>query len=248
MIAMSFRNNVEIFSIPPRLIPKVFTAVAYKEIFHSPEKLRYFANSYFVAGVVTILSLGISSLAAYGFSRFEFRGKRFLNLFVIATQTVPAITLMIPYFGMLVKVHLYDSYLALIITYLAKTLPFSILMMTGYLNTLPRALDEGVLIDGGSRFLALRKVLIPIALPGMVATGLYTFLLSWNEYLFALTLTKSQEMATVPVGISMLMGQQSYEWNEMLAMSVLGSIPIAILFLFFQRYFLAGMTAGSIKE
>jgi len=136
----------------------------------------------------------------------------------------------------------------LILTYLAKTLPFSILMMTGYLNTLPKSLDESVLIDGGSRFLSLWKILVPISLPGIVATGLYTFLLSWNEYLFALTLIKSPKLATVPVGISMLMGQQSYEWNQMLAMSVLGSIPIAILFLFFQKYFLAGMASGSVKE
>jgi multiple sugar transport system permease protein len=112
---------------------------------------------------------------------------------------------------------------------------------------LPKELDEAVMIDGGSHFIALWRVLVPIALPGIVSTGIYTFMQAWNEFLFALTLTKTMDMRTVPVGIQMLMGQHSYEWNEMMAMSVLGSLPVLILFLFFQRYFIAGMTAGSVK-
>jgi multiple sugar transport system permease protein len=143
---------------------------------------------------------------------------------------------------------LYDTYGALVLTYLALTLPYGILMMTGFFNTIPKSLDEAVLIDGGSRLLTLFRVIVPISLPGIVSTGLYTFLLSWNEFLFALTLTKSNEMATVPIGIQLLMGQHSYEWNEMMAMSFLGSLPIMLLFLFFQKYFLAGMAAGSVKD
>ena len=120
-------------------------------------------------------------------------------------------------------------------------------MMTGYFNTLPKALDEAVMMDGGSRFVALWRVLIPISVPGLVSTGIYTFMLAWNEFLFALTLTKTMNMRTVPVGIALLMGQHSYEWNEMMAMSVLGCLPVLLLYLFFQRYFIAGMTAGSVK-
>ena len=103
------------------------------------------------------------------------------------------------------------------------------------------------MMDGGSRFVALWRVLIPISLPGLVSTGIYTFMQAWNEFLFALTLTKTMDLRTVPVGIALLMGQHSYEWNEMMAMSVLGCLPVLILFLFFQRYFIAGMTAGSVK-
>jgi multiple sugar transport system permease protein len=127
------------------------------------------------------------------------------------------------------------------------TLSYAIIMMTGYFNTLPRELDEAVMIDGGSSFVALWSVLVPISLPGIVSVGIYTFMLAWNEFLFALTLTKTTDMRTVPVGIQLLMGQHSYEWNEMMAMSVLGSLPVLLLFLFFQRYFIAGMTAGSVK-
>jgi len=146
-----------------------------------------------------------------------------------------------------VLLRLYNTYPALILTYMVFTLSYAIIMMTGYFNTLPRALDEAVMIDGGSSFVALWRVLVPISLPGIVSVGVYTFMLAWNEFLFALTLTKTLNMRTVPVGIQMLMGQHSYEWNEMMAMSVLGSLPVLILFLIFQRFFIAGMTAGSVK-
>ena len=107
---------------------------------------------------------------------------------------------------------------------------------------------EVIIIDGGSSFTALWRVLVPVSIPGIVATGVYTFLLSWNEFLFALTLTKSTEMRTVPIGIQLLMGQHSYEWNEMMAMSILGSFPILIMYMLAQRYFLEGLTAGSVKN
>ncbi|ADK82484.1 carbohydrate ABC transporter permease [Sediminispirochaeta smaragdinae] len=248
LISMSIRPNGEVFATPPSIIPKVFTLGAYAKIFASPEKIRFFINSYVVALIVTACTLFIAMLTAYSFSRFTFKGKKVINMLIIGTQTVPPISLMIPYFGMMVTYKLYDTYFALIFTYLALTLPYAILMMTGFFNTLPKALDEAVLIDGGSRLLTLFRVIVPISLPGIVSTGLYTFLLSWNEFLFALTLTKSNEMATVPIGIQLLMGQHTYEWNEMMAMSFLGSLPIMILFLFFQRYFLAGMSAGSVKS
>jgi multiple sugar transport system permease protein len=127
------------------------------------------------------------------------------------------------------------------------TLPYAIIMLTGYFNTLPRELDEAVKIDGGGSLVALWRILVPISIPGIVSVGIYTFMISWNEYLFALTLTRTQEMRTVPIGIQLLMGQHSYEWNEMMAMSILGSIPVLVLFLFFQRYFMGGLTSGAIK-
>ncbi len=248
MLVCSIRSNTEIFSYPPRIFPKVFTLVAYNAIFSDPEKIRFFLNSYLVATSVTILTLLVAIVAGYSFSRHTFGLKKPLNLFIISTQTVPPITLMIPYFGIVVVFGLYDTYLALILTYMVFTLPYAILMMTGYFNTLPRELDDAVKVDGGSNFFALWRVLVPISVPGVVATGVYTFLLAWNEFLFALTLTKSTEMRTVPIGIQLLMGQHAYEWNQMMAMSLFGSLPILVIFLVAQRYFLAGMTAGSVKS
>ena len=248
MLFSSLKSNTEIFSIPPELFPKEFTLKAYNSIFGSPMKVRFFLNSYLVAIVVTILTLVVAILAGYSFSRHSFKLKKPLNLFIISTQTVPPISLLIPYFGIVVAFRMYDTYFALVFTYMVFTLPYAILLMTGYFNTLPKELDEAVIIDGGSSFTALWRVLVPVSIPGIVATGVYTFLLSWNEFLFALTLTKSTEMRTVPIGIQLLMGQHSYEWNEMMAMSILGSFPILIMYMLAQRYFLEGMTAGSVKN
>lgn len=247
MLFSSLKANTEIFALPPSLLPKEFIFTAYETIFSDPVKIRFFLNSYFVAGVVTLLTLLIAILTAYGFSRFNFRLKKPLNLFIISTQTVPPITLLIPYFGMVVAFGIFDTYLALILTYMVFTLPYAIILMTGFLNSLPKELDEAVLVDGGSSWTALWRVIVPVSLPGIVATGVYTFLLAWNEFLFALTLTKSMDMRTVPIGIQMLMGQHAFEWNEMMAMSVLGSLPLLVIYLVAQRYFLAGMTAGSVK-
>lgn len=248
MFFTSLKSNTEIFALPPRLLPDRFTIVAYLSIFDDPTKVRFFLNSYLVAGVVAILTVLIAIITAYGFSRYNFRLKNTLNVFIISTQTVPPITLLIPYFGMVVTFGIFDTYFALILTYLVFTLPYAILLMTGYLNTLPRELDEAVLVDGGSSWSALWRVIVPLSAPGIVATAVYTFLLAWNEFLFALTLTKSMEMRTVPIGIELLMGQHAFEWNEMMAMSVLGSLPLLVIYLFAQRYFLAGMTAGSVKS
>ena len=236
----SVKTNTEVFAYPPSFIPENFTLSAYFNIFNDEDKLRFFFNSYFIAIIVTILTLLISILSGYSFSRFDFKLKRILNLSIISTQTIPPITLLIPYFGIVVTFKIFDTYLALILTYLVFTIPYATLMMTSYFNTLPKELDDAVLMDGGSNFTALCRVIIPISLPGIVATCVYTFLLCWNEFLFALTLTKSYEMRTVPIGIQLLMGQHAYEWNEMMAMSIIGTVPILFLYLFAQKYFLAG--------
>ena len=247
MVASSFKSNTEIFAYPPRLIGESSSFGAYIAVVTNPEKVRFFINSYLISTLVTLSTLIVGILAGYSFSRYQFKFKKPLNMLIICVQAVPPITLLIPYFGLIVALQLFNTYAALVLTYMVFTLPYAIIMMTGYFNTLPKELDEAVMIDGGSHFIALWRVLVPIALPGIVSTGIYTFMQAWNEFLFALTLTKTMDMRTVPVGIQMLMGQHSYEWNEMMAMSVLGSLPVLILFLFFQRYFIAGMTAGSVK-
>jgi multiple sugar transport system permease protein len=120
-------------------------------------------------------------------------------------------------------------------------------MITAYFNTLSTDFDEAVMIDGGSRLVVLWRILVPISIPSLISVGMYTFMQSWNEYLFALTLTKTEEMRTVPIGINLLMGQHSYDWSQMMAMSFLGSAPVLLLFVLFQRYFIAGMSSGAVK-
>ena len=247
MLSSSFKSNTEIFAYPPRLISESFSFEAYRAVLTDPQQRRFFINSYLVSTLVTIFTLVVGILGGYSFSRYRFKFKNHLNVIIIGVQAVPPITLMIPYFGLIVALRLYNTYWGLILTYMVFTLPYAIIMMTGYFNTLPRDLDEAVMIDGGSSFVALWRVLVPISLPGIVSIGVYTFMLAWNEFLFALTLTRTNDMRTVPVGIQLLMGQHSFEWNQMMAMSVLGSLPVLILFLIFQRYFIAGMSAGSVK-
>lgn len=247
MLSTSFKSNGEVFQVPPKLITKDFSFDAYRKILGDEAQLRFFVNSYIVALSVTALTLVVAILAAYGFSRYEFPFKRFINVVIISVQAVPPITLIIPYFGLVVTLGLYNTYAGLICTHMVFTLPYAIIMMTAYFNTLPRELDESVKVDGASSWTALWRILVPISIPGLVAVGVYTFMISWNEYLFALTLTRTDDMRTVPIGIQLLMGQHSYEWNQMMAMSILGSIPVLVLFLLFQRRFIGGLTSGAVK-
>ncbi|PUB27054.1 carbohydrate ABC transporter membrane protein 2 (CUT1 family) [Promicromonospora sp. AC04] len=248
MLASSFKSNTEIFEFPPRLITDNFSFDAYTAIFSDPEKVQFFVNSYVVSFSVTTLTLLVAIHAAYAFSRFDFPGKRPINMVIVSVQAVPPITLLIPYFGIVVALGLYNTYPGLILTYMVFTLPYAIIMLTGYLNTIPKELDEAVRMDGAGSLTALWRVLVPVSVPGIVSVGVYTFMIAWNEYLFALTLTRTQDMRTVPIGIQLLMGQHSYEWNEIMAMSILGSVPVLVLFLFFQRYFISGLTSGSVKS
>ena len=248
MLSTSLKANGEVFEIPPRLITESFSFDAYAKILGDPLQMRFFLNSYIVALSVTALTLFVAILAAFAFSRFSFRGKEAVNVVIVSVQAVPPITLVIPYFGLMVGLGLYNTYPGLILTHMVFTLPYAIIMLTAYFNTLPRELDESVKVDGGSGWTALWRVLVPISVPGLIAVGVYTFMISWNEYLFALTLTRTDDMRTVPIGIQLLMGQHSYEWNQMMAMSILGSIPVLVLFLLFQRRFIGGLTAGAVKS
>lgn len=247
MISSSLKTNAEVFAWPPKLIDKAFTMSSYLSVITDSTKVRFFINSYIVSICVVVATLFIGILAAYAFSRFDFPGKGIFNSLIVSVQAIPAIVLLIPYMGLIVSMGLFNTYYALILTYLVTTLPYCILMMTGYFNTLSKELDEAVMLDGGSRWKALWYILVPISIPGMVSVGMYTFMQAWNEYLFALALTQTTEMRTVPIGINLLMGQHAYDWSQMMAMSVLGSIPVLILFIFFQKYFIAGMSSGGIK-
>lgn len=247
MISSSLKPNRAIFSWPPRFIDPEFNVNAYVKILTNPEKVRFFLNSYFVAIVVVCLTLTVGIMAAYAFSRFKFPGSRLMNTVIVSVQTIPPIVLLIPYMSLIVSMKLFNTYTALILTYLVFTLPYCILILTSYFNTLSVELDEAVMIDGGSRMVALWRILVPISIPALISVGMYTFMQAWNEYLFALTLTKTPDMRTVPVGINLLMGQHTYDWSQMMAMSFLGSLPVLLLFILFQRYFISGMSSGAIK-
>jgi len=248
MLSSSFKSNGKIFDFPPKFIDSSFSLDSYISVLSNPVNLGYFANSYLVALSVTAVTLVVALFTGYAFSRHEFRFKRVIHVVIIGVQAVPPITLLIPFFGIMVAFQLYNTYQGLIITHVVFTLPYAVIMMTAYFDSLPRELDEAATVDGASSQSVLWRILVPISAPGMVSVGLYTFMISWNEYLFALTLTQTDDRRTVPVGIQLLMGQNNYLWNEVMATSILGSIPVLILFLIFQRYFIGGLASGAVKS
>ncbi|WP_084794642.1 carbohydrate ABC transporter permease [Pseudoponticoccus marisrubri] len=247
MISVSLKPTTETFSLPPRLLPDDLHWGGYAKVLTDPKFRTFLLNSYLVGLAVTGLSLVIGTLAAFGFSRYRFFGDRVAKLFVITTQMVPTITLLIPYFGVIVFLGLYDTLWGLVLTYLTFSLPYAIIMMNGYLDTIPKDFDEAATIDGCTPLGVLVRVLLPVALPGIISTAVYTFLLAWNEFLFALALTRSMDMRTVPVGISMMVGEFGLKWDEMMAFSVIGSLPVLILFMLVQRFVVSGLAAGGVK-
>ena len=247
MLSSAFKSNADIFAYPPRLISNSFSASAFTAVLDSPQDVRFFVNSYVVGLCVTALTLLVAVVAAFALSRYRFLLREPLKVLIIGVQAIPPITLIIPLFGVVIAVHLYNSYEGLIFTYLVFTLPYSVIMMTAYFNSIPRELDEAARIDGAGSMRTLFRVILPLARPGLVAVGFYAFMISWNEFLFALTLTQTDNMRTVPVGLTLLMGQYNYEWNQIMAMSVLGCLPVIVLFLIFQRHFVSGLSSGAVK-
>jgi multiple sugar transport system permease protein len=247
MLSSAFKSNADIFAYPPRLIANSFSASAFTAVLDNPQDVRFFVNSYVVGLCVTALTLLVAVVAAFALSRYRFLLREPLKVLIIGVQAIPPITLIIPLFGVVIAVHLYNSYEGLIFTYLVFTLPYSVIMMTAYFNSIPRELDEAARIDGAGSMRTLFRVILPLARPGLVAVGFYAFMISWNEFLFALTLTQTDNMRTVPVGLTLLMGQYNYEWNQIMAMSVLGCLPVIVLFLIFQRHFVSGLSSGAVK-
>lgn len=248
MLTVSVRPNVEVMRIPPQWIPGVFTLEPYLQVLRSPRYLTTFGNSYFIALSVTLFSLVVGALAAYALARFRFRGQRSVIMFLIVTQMFPLVLLVIPYFQVVVRLGLYDTLTALIVVYTTFTLPFCILMLRSYFAAIPKEMEEAAMVDGCSRLGAIARTLLPMSFPALVGAGLYTFLLAWNEFLFAVVLIESWEKRVITMAIYSLLAEFVTEWNMMMAFSVLASAPLVVAFIFLQRYVVAGMTAGAIKS
>ncbi len=248
MLTVSVRPNVEVMKIPPQWIPTIFTLEPYLKVLGSTRYLWTFVNSYFIASLVTAFSLVVGALAAYALARFRFKGQRAVIMFLIITQMFPLVLLCIPYFRVVVKLGLYDTLTALVVVYITFTLPFCILMLRSYFAQIPKEMEEAAMVDGCSRLGAIARTLIPMSFPALVGAGLYTFLLAWNEFLFAVVLIESWGKRVITIAIYSLLAEFVTEWNTMMAFSVLASAPLVIAFIFLQRYVVQGMTAGAIKS
>ncbi len=203
-------------------------------------------HSLIVATGTVALGLLVSVTAAYAFSRFRFRGRRLLMLQFLLVNMFPVVLLILPLFILMRWLGLLDTHLALILANATVAIPFAVWMLTSYVNAIPRSLDEAAMIDGCSRLAALRRVVLPLALPGIVSTGIYIFITAWNEYLYALTLT-GRNVRTVTVAIQTLIGEFQIEWGLLAAGGIVGALPVVLLFLLVQRRLVGGLTQGAVK-
>ncbi|WP_332680925.1 carbohydrate ABC transporter permease [Bosea sp. (in: a-proteobacteria)] len=248
MLSVSFRPNLEVMQMPPAWLPQVFTLEGYAKIFTTPRYLLVFFNTMLISLVVTVLSLLLGAMAAYALARFQFAGQRMVLMFLITTQMFPLVLLCIPYFRIFITLGLYDTRTSLVIVYLTFTLPFCVLMLRSYFINIPRDIEEAAMVDGCSRLGAIFRTLVPMSYPAFVGAGLYTFLLAWNEFLFAVVLIESWENRVLTMAIYSLMAEFVTDWNAMMAFSVLASLPLVVAFIFLQRYMVQGMTAGALTS
>lgn len=233
-------------------IPSEITIRPYFDIWDTVPLAHYFMNSLMVAGAATVLSVTIAVFSAYAVSRYRFKGKRVFTVTVLSTQMFPGILFLLPLFLIFVNignstgVALYGSRGGLILTYLTFSLPFSIWMLIGYFDSIPRDLDEAAMVDGCGPFGALFRVVVPAAIPGIVAVSVYAFMTAWGEVLFASVMT-NDETRTLAVGLQGYATQNDVYWNQIMAASLVVSVPVVAGFLLLQRYLVAGLTAGAVK-
>ncbi len=248
MLSTSLKTEAEAFRIPPTWIPLEPTIDSYIGIWVRKNFGIYFLNSTVISLATAVLSTFFGALAGYGFSRFFFRGRKFLIGFFLATQMLPGVLLVGPYFKILSRLGLYDTRTGLIIAFLTICLPFSTWMMKGFIDKVPLELDQSAMVDGCSRIGLFFKIILPIVAPGMVATILFAFLLAWGDLLWALCLTSSENMITVTLGIARTVGEFRIIWPMLMAGSLVGGMPAILLYIFLQRLLVQGLTAGAVKE
>lgn len=247
MVNTSLKPAHEIFQTPPTFVSPEWSFDAYRSLIETRPILRYFANSLIVATAATLLSVGLAAFAAYGFTRFFVRGELVFILFLLFTKMLPETLLVIPYFQIMAQAGLINTYLALILAYTSFALPFSIWMLIGFFRAIPRELDESAIIDGASRIQVFVRVILPLARPGLVAVALFTFLIAWNSYVWALVLTTDPSRYVLSVGIANLIGEYRVDWNELMAATVIAAVPVMVLYAFLERHLVAGITAGAVK-
>jgi multiple sugar transport system permease protein len=244
LFIISFKTPDEIFHYPPVWYPKSIQFANYQVLFKDGDAVTVW-NSFVLAGASTIIAMILGTLAAYSLARFRTGGEN-LAMWILSQRMMPPIAIVFPLFLVYVWLHWVDSYLGLIVLYTAFSLPYVIWMMRGYIEDIPLELEESALVDGLTRWQTLWKVVFPMARSGLFATAVFTFIFSWNEFLFALVLTRT-EVVTYTVQVTHYFGGQSNFWAKIAAMSVLGTIPVFVTVAILQRYLVRGISMGAVK-
>lgn len=247
VFSVSLRPNNRLYSTSLAIIPDDATLQAYKSVLFEKPFLLWLKNSLIVSLVTSVIGVGLASTTAYAFSRFRFRGHNAgMTLFLVA-QMFPIPMFLLPLYILLGRYGLTDTLFGLAVPYVALTLPFSIWMLKGYYDTIPRELEESASIDGATPLSAFYRVILPLSLPALAITGLFSFMTGWSEYIVARVVLTQPDLFTLPLGLVNLQGQFSTEWGNYSAAAMLIMAPVMVLFLSMSRFLISGLTLGSVK-
>lgn len=247
MFNTSLAPQNQLYVYPPALVHPGATFGAYAKVVHERPIARWFVNSLIVVLLSGVYALGAGALAGYSLSRFRSRGPGTIGYLLLASRMLPTTLLVIPLFVAMSAVHLINTLWSVVIANVTFILPFATWMLKGYFDGIPRELDEAAYIDGSSRLGALARVVLPLAAPGLAATALYSAILAWDEYLFARTFLTSTSTWTISVGLGAFRGEYVTYWNEVMAASLIGTLPLILIFFVLERQLVHGLTAGAVK-
>ncbi|MDK1373668.1 MULTISPECIES: carbohydrate ABC transporter permease [unclassified Sinorhizobium] len=247
MAVSAFKPLAQLYTIPPQWLPDPPTLENFKNVVFQSNIPRYFINSLIISIGSTFLALVFAIFAAYGFARFDFRGRSAALAFVLIGQLLPTATVIVPLYIVLNYLGLINTYLGLILVYLILTLPLSVWMLTGYFRGIPKELEDAAIIDGASQLGVLFRISLPLVTPGIIAVTLYSFVATWNEFVFALSFATEKEMKTLPIGLAEFSTEFDTDWGAVMAASFVMTLPIALIFLVMQRMFVGGLMSGATK-
>jgi ABC-type glycerol-3-phosphate transport system permease component len=247
MLSTSFKPQAYVLTMPPQFIPDPATLSNYTTAWTSQDFGRYFLNSVFVAVVATGTSVLLSSMMAYAFARFDFRGREVLFRILLLGLMVPAMMLIIPQFVLAKHLGLLDSLAGLIVFYVAGSLSLNTFLLRGFFQAIPGELDQAMQVDGAHAWTRYWRLILPLSKPALATATIFTFLACWDEFAWALTIINTPELRTLPLAIQLFHGQNATQWGLVFAASVIAVIPVIVVFLVFQRYFVQGLTAGAVK-
>ncbi|MDE0699052.1 MAG: carbohydrate ABC transporter permease [Boseongicola sp.] len=240
----AFKTHVDVYQLKLFFTP---TLENFDIVFDDPYRLgEKLFNSTFVALVTVIIAIPIATLAAYSFSRFSMRGETMMLVIILATQFVPAVVIILPFFVMFRDIGLLDTRTGLILVNLAIVMPFAIWMIKGFIDGIPLDTEEAAMVDGSSRLQVIRNIVLPMAAPGLLTSAIFCFIIAWNEFLFALILT-NKEAVTLPIGLALFKGEEGDLWNLLSAAGIIIMAPMFVLALMIRRYFVQGMTMGAVR-
>lgn len=247
LIVTSLTPNALAFSYPPQLFPTTITFENYVAIVDNPAIFAYLRNSILVSVLTAILSVAVSMYMGYAFSKYRFRGRRSLMYFVLSSQMFPQALLLVTLYVVFAQFGLLNTYFALVISFTTFTLPLCVWMLKGFFDTLPDELIEAAKIDGAGPGRTFHSVILPLAAPGLIAAGLFSFVRGWNDFMFALTLAGPDKQTLPPGLVSTFISEASSSWPALMAASLLVSVPVCVVFIALQRFLIGGIAAGAVK-